>query len=203
MNKRENDFISFCKKIDKMMKGNKELIIAIDGPCGSGKSSLAKKLEKHYDANIFHLDDFFLTPELRTKERLKEPGGNVDYERFSREVIQGIKSKSSFSYSKYNCKSNTMIIKEVDGLRPLTVIEGSYSLHPYLRDAYDLKVFLTVEPEVQMKRIFLRNGEDVALRFLDLWIPLENLYFQELSIREVADIVLDGTIEDRQIQNLI
>lgn len=197
MNNKENDFISLCKKIDEMMKKKKSIILAIDGPCGSGKSSLAKRLAEHYETQIFQLDDFFLTPELRNDARLKEPGGNVDYERFFREVIQGIKSKNSFSYSKYNCKNNTMEIKEVDGTRPLTVIEGSYSLHPYLRDAYDLKVFLTVEPEVQIKRIFLRNGEAVGLRFMDLWIPLENLYFQELSIKEVADIVLDGTIEAR------
>jgi uridine kinase len=176
-----------------MMKRNESSIIAIDGPCGSGKSSLAKMLGEKYEANIFHLDDYFLTPELRSEERLKEPGGNVDYERFYREIIVGVKSNNSFSYSKYKCKSNVMESWEVNELKPLTLIEGSYSLHPYLRDAYDLKVFLTLEPEVQMKRIFLRNGEDIALRFLDEWIPLENFYFRELSIKEVADIVMDGS----------
>ena len=32
------------------------------------------------------MDDFFLPMELRTAERLEEPGGNVHYERFSAEV---------------------------------------------------------------------------------------------------------------------
>jgi len=198
-----NDFHILCEKIDEMMEKNKKLIIAIDGPCGSGKSSLAKILEKQYKANIFHLDDYFLTPELRTDERLKEPGGNVDYERFYQEVILGIKSRKSFSYSKYNCKSNAMEGGEVQEPRPLTVIEGSYSLHPYLRDAYDLTIFLTLDPEVQKQRILLRNGEDIALRFFDEWIPLENLYFKTLSIKDAADIVIDGTIEDLQNLSLI
>ena len=188
-----NDFLFLCQTIEQMMKRNESSIIAIDGPCGSGKSSLAKMLGEKYEANIFHLDDYFLTPELRSEERLKEPGGNVDYERFYREIILGVKSNKSFSYSKYKCKSNVMESWEVHEPKPLTLIEGSYSLHPYLRDAYDLKVFLTLEPEVQMKRIFLRNGEDIALRFLDEWIPLENFYFRELSIKEVADIVMDGS----------
>ncbi|MDX9888567.1 MAG: (d)CMP kinase [Anaerovoracaceae bacterium] len=189
----QNDFIILCQTIDQMMKKNQRQIIAIDGPCGSGKSSLAKMLGEKYEANIFHLDDYFLTPELRSQERLKEPGGNVDYERFYHEIILGVMSNESFSYFKYNCKSNAMERREVHEPKPLSIVEGSYSLHPYLRDAYDLKVFITIEPEIQIKRIFLRNGEDIALRFLDEWIPLENFYFRELSIKEVADIVIDGS----------
>ena len=198
-----DDFLLLCEKIDSMMAEEEILIVAIDGPCGAGKSSLAKRLGEKYKANIFHMDDYFLTPKLRTDARLIEPGGNVDYERFYQEIIQRIKSEKSFFYSKYNCKSDVMEEMEVQEPRPLTVIEGSYSLHPYLRDAYDLKIFLTLDPEVQKQRILLRNGEDIALRFFNEWIPLENLYFKALSIKEVADIVIDGSKEELQSLNLI
>lgn len=198
-----DDFLLLCEKIDSMMAEGEILIVAIDGPCGAGKSSLAKRLGEKYKANIFHMDDYFLTPKLRTDARLIEPGGNVDYERFYQEIIQRIKSEKSFFYSKYNCKSDVMEEMEVQEPRPLTVIEGSYSLHPYLRDAYDLKIFLTLDPEVQKQRILLRNGEDIALRFFNEWIPLENLYFKALSIKEVADIVIDGSKEELQSLNLI
>ncbi len=198
-----DDFLLLCERIDSMMAEGEILIVAIDGPCGAGKSSLAKRLGEKYKANIFHMDDYFLTPKLRTDARLIEPGGNVDYERFYQEIIQRIKSEKSFFYSKYNCKSDVMEEMEVQEPRPLTVIEGSYSLHPYLRDAYDLKIFLTLDPEVQKQRILLRNGEDIALRFFNEWIPLENLYFKALSIKEVADIVIDGSKEELQSLNLI
>lgn len=191
---RENRFNLLEKRIDELMINNKNLIVAIDGPCGSGKSSLANLLKEKYKANVFHLDDFFLTPELQSESRLKEPGGNVDYERFYQEVILGIKSKKSFTYYRYNCKNNKMEKMEVPGPRPITVVEGSYSFHPYLKDAYDFKIFLTIEPELQRQRILTRNGQERAKVFYNKWIPLENLYFQELDIKAKADIVLDGSI---------
>ena len=58
------------------------IIIAIDGPCTSGKSAFARDIAKNYDCNVFHMDDFFLTPERKTDERLAIPGGNVDWEGF-------------------------------------------------------------------------------------------------------------------------
>lgn len=190
------EFLLLGRKIDEMIVKHKEVVVAIDGPCGAGKSTLTDMLVKHYKANDFHLDDYFLTPELRTEERLKEPGGNVDYERFYQEIILGISQKKSFSYFKYKCKSDEMERIEVEGPRPLTVIEGSYSLHPYLRAAYDLKIFLTVEPEVQIKRILKRNGAELGARFFEEWIPLENLYFEALSIKAEADMILDGSLLD-------
>lgn len=202
MTREGKGLILLGEKIERMVRGNKQIILAIDGPCGSGKSSLARRLSQLYEANVFHLDDYFLTPELRTDRRLEEPGGNVDYERFYQEIILGIESKKSFSYFKYNCKSNTKEQIDVEGSKKLNVIEGSYSLHPYLRDSYDIKVFLTVEPEVQRQRILLRNGEEMALRFFNEWIPLENFYFKELSIENKADIVIDGTTEELQNQSL-
>ena len=197
MNKDCNDFLILCEKIDDMMVNNNGLVVAIDGPCAGGKSSLANSLGEYFDANIFHIDDYFLTPGLRTENRLKEPGGNIDYVRFRKEVILGIKGKKSFTYFKYNCKSDSMEIKKVNGPKPLTVIEGSYSLHPYLREAYGLKVFLTIEPETQRRRILKRNGPDIARRFFNEWIPMEELYFEGFSVKEEADVVLDGSLLDK------
>ena len=41
-----------------------------------------------FDCNLFHMDDFFLRMEQRTPDRMKETGGNVDYERFYETVSQ-------------------------------------------------------------------------------------------------------------------
>ena len=44
------------------------VIVAIDGRCGAGKSTLAAVLAERLDANLIHMDDFFLRPEQRTPE---------------------------------------------------------------------------------------------------------------------------------------
>ena len=58
------------------------VLVAIDGRCAAGKTTLAASLQAQLECNVFHMDDFFLRPEQRTSERLHQPGGNVDYERF-------------------------------------------------------------------------------------------------------------------------
>ena len=61
---------------------DKDVLIAIDGKCASGKTTLAERLALKYKANLFHMDDFFLRPFQRSEERLKVPGENIDHERF-------------------------------------------------------------------------------------------------------------------------
>ena len=77
------------QKIELLIKENKKdiIIVAIDGMTGSGKSTLAKELAEIYNSPIFQADDYFLPPELRTEERLNEPGGNIHYEKMKKEII--------------------------------------------------------------------------------------------------------------------
>ena len=72
--------------IERKMKDKNPVLLAVDGRCGGGKSTIAEMLADRYAASVIHIDDFFLRPEQRTMERLKEPGGNVDRERFMQEV---------------------------------------------------------------------------------------------------------------------
>ena len=62
-------------------------MIAIDGKCASGKTTLAYYIQSIYECNLFHMDDFFLREEQKSEERVREIGGNIDYERFKVEVI--------------------------------------------------------------------------------------------------------------------
>lgn len=181
-------FGMFCK-IDYLMKSEHRVNVAIDGNSGSGKSTLASLIGDIYDCNIFHMDHFFLTPELRTEERLKEVGGNVDYARFNQEVIFGLKNEHSFEYRRYDCRE--MIFGQPICVIPkkLNIIEGSYSMHPTLTNNYNLKIFLHIDEETQYQRILKRNGVSMLKRFVDEWLPLENEYFKEFKIKEHSDLI--------------
>ena len=96
------------KQIDTLLEENNLVIVAIDGKCTSGKTTLASKLAEIYDCNVFHMDDFFLRPEQRTPERFAEVGGNVDYERFQEEVLLPLKSGKAFSYRPFDCSTFTL-----------------------------------------------------------------------------------------------
>lgn len=78
-------------------------ILAIDGRRCSGKMTLASRLQQHLDCNVVHMDEFFLRTAQRTLERLSQPGGNVDWERFADEVLAPLQSGIVFSYRPFDC----------------------------------------------------------------------------------------------------
>ena len=171
-----------------------QAVVGIDGPCGAGKSRLAGRLAERFPGSaLFHADDFFLQPRQRTKERLSEPGGNMDRERLAGEVLEQLKSGRPFTYRRYDCKSGVLTRVDAAPTR-LVIVEGAYCLHPDLRRYYSLKVFLDAPRGVRLERIARRNPEQAA-RFLSEWIPLEDRYFQAFNVRSAADIVLNGLPE--------
>lgn len=166
-------------------------IIAIDGMSGSGKSYLAEMIGEHFDFNVFHMDDFFLPLELKTKERLAQPGANVHYERFKKEVLDPLVKQQTVIYRPYLCGKWDFGEPVKVEPKKLNIIEGTYSMHPELRDAYDLKIFLSVDDITQKERIRVREGEEKLKQFIDKWIPLENLYFNSMDIKTLCDIIVD------------
>ena len=175
-------------QIESCMAEKELVIVAIDGPCTAGKTTLARMLQDVYNCNVFHMDDFFLRPEQRTPERFAQIGGNVDYERFAEEVLTSLKVNVPFSYRPFDCHSFTLTEPVAVSPKKLTIIEGTYSQHPYFSDPYDLKIFLTVPKDVQYQRIMARPAA-LHDRFLRLWIPMETQYFEKFQIPQQAHIV--------------
>ena len=154
-------------------------LLVIDGDCAAGKTTLAGQIAARLSCNIFHMDDFFLPPDKRTDKRLSEAGGNVDYERFLSEVLTPLVTGKPFTYGAYSCSADTVINVKTTP-QPVTVIEGSYSLHPAFREPYQtlhaMKVFMQLSSAEQLRRIRERNGEAMLRRFQTEWIPMEKQY---------------------------
>ena len=91
--------------INEIYKQKGYVTIAIDGRCGSGKTTLANKLKAYFDCHIFHMDDFYLQEYQRTYVRYNEPGGNVDRERFKKEVLDPLKNQQDVLYRPIDCSS--------------------------------------------------------------------------------------------------
>jgi len=170
-----------------------QILIAIDGKCASGKSTLGLYLKNKWDANLFHMDDFFLQKHQRTEERLAEIGGNVDYERFKEDVLVSLLRGEEIAYQRFDCSS--LELQGVNKIKPkrINIIEGSYSQHPYFGDVYDLKVFMEIDSDSQLANIRKRNGEQSLPMFVERWIPKELAYFEKFGIKEKSDLVITWT----------
>ena len=164
---------------------SRPFLIAIDGMCGSGKSTLGTFLAKELHASLFHMDDFFLQPHQRTEERLAEPGGNVDYKRFKDEVLDHVADADGVTFRPFSCKEWRLAEEAITiPYNDIVIIEGSYSHHPYFKNEYNVKIFLEISKEEQKKRIVSRDGEAIWPMFETKWIPMENRYFETFKIKE-------------------
>lgn len=182
--------------VGAVMNNNKDkthVIIAIDGPSASGKSAFANHITKSFDCNVFHMDDFFLPADRKTKERLAVPGGNVDWERFKETVMEKIITDQPFTYETYNCKTGEYTTTDVIQPKKLSIVEGVYSMHPELIKYYDYTIFLDVRRPKQLERLTKRSNAGTLAKFKNEWIPLEDKYFDAYNGRANAKFSFDTT----------
>lgn len=162
---------------------SKPLIIAIEGKCASGKTTLANLFKDKY--TIIHIDDFFLPESKKTKERLLQIGGNINYEAVF-DLLVNIKEHKQIAYQKFDCHNQTYSLVNMP-YNEVIILEGVYSYHPYFNQLVDKLVYFDINEETQFARIKMRPN---FKRFFSEWIPLENNYYKHEKIITKADLVL-------------
>ncbi len=209
-----NDYSRLLRRIQELQVRKERVIVAIDGRCGSGKTTLAARLQKDLDCRIFHMDDFFLRPQQRTAERFAQPGENVDHERFLEEVLLPLRSGQPgtarpcaagdrelgapvragppVTYRPFSCAQQQLGAPVTAAPCRLAIVEGAYACHPDLWAYYDLRVFLTVDPETVRVCCVAGCGAGKAGLFRDRWIPFEETYFSALDVQARCDMCISG-----------
>lgn len=183
-------YLPLLTKLDLMLIED-PVRLAIEGGSATGKTTLSSMLKEIYGCTVFHMDDYFLRPEQRTAERFREPGGNVDRERFLEEVLLPLsEGKGIITYRPFDCSVFDLGVAVTVSPARLCVIEGAYSMHPELAGYYDLSVFLDTPLDERRRRILKRNPT-MADRFFNEWMPMEDLYFREMNVRESCSFVIE------------
>ena len=181
--------LSLMSLIDRSLSESGHVMLAVEGGCASGKSTVAALLHAVYGAPVIHMDDFFLRPEQRTPERFREAGGNVDRERFLQEVGPFLRSGEAFSYRRFDCSSMALGETVPVLASRLIIVEGSYSMHPALAPLYDLSAFVRADLDTRKKRILRRNGEKASM-FFSHWMLLEDAYFEQTEAEKRCTLSL-------------
>ena len=193
--RRYGDTLSALVALEESRQANGKAVLVLDGDCAGGKTTLIDRIAPLYDCNVLHMDDFFLPYALRTPDRLAQPGGNVHYERFRAEVLTGLIAGGPYGFGAFDCHTGETIRQAVQP-KPVTLIEGSYALHPAFEADYTklhaVRALLTVPPAQQRARILRRNGPDLLKRFETEWIPLEKQYFEAYHKTRQDQLILSG-----------
>ena len=184
----ENDALEeAAARVNALLQTRARVLIAIDGGCCAGKTTFAARLGERLHANVFHMDDYFLPPRMRTPDRLAIPGGNVDTERFLREVLLPLTRGELVRARRYDCQEDALLPPVEYPPRGVAIVEGAYSLRPDLAPYYDVRLFCRVDAAAQEERVFLRNGPALARVFRERWIPMENAYFAAYPVEAGCD----------------
>ena len=174
-------------------KPTRPLVLALDGRCGSGKTTLANALAAQVPGcTLLRTDDFYLPPAQRCPDWAHTPCANMDLARLREELLRPARAGEPVFYRPYSCREGAYRPGQCIPAQPLSIVEGSYSHHPLLAGCYDLKVFVTCSPAEQTRRLQAREGERYP-GFAARWIPLEEGYFAQYRIEETADLAVDTT----------
>lgn len=186
-------------RMEEAQKNNRRLLLVIDGKCGSGKTTLSEWLGGRYGCNVFHIDDFYLPIVMQTPEVMKEPGGNINYDRFIAEIMAPLTADNAVVYRPFLCMEQEYAPGVSLKKTGVNVIEGTYCCHPRLRKIYAkltgwevITLFMDIDDRNQRDRVRGRVGELRFKLFEDKWIPREREYFSAYSVREYCDYSISG-----------
>ena len=190
-----SDFSFLTQTIASLLEAHPErpVLIALDGRCGSGKTTLAVQLAEQFPGSaVFHTDDYYLPPAQRIRNWAETPCANMDLTRLREEVLVPAQAGAAVRSRAYSCREGAYLPEQCVPPAPLYILEGSYSHHPILAGFYDLKVFITCSKKEQARRLQAREGERYE-NFVRRWIPLEEAYFAQCRIEALADRLWDTT----------
>ena len=81
--------------------------------------------------------------------------------------------------------------KKTDILKKIVIVEGVYSYHEAIRDIYDEVIYIN-SSDNQLQRLLNRCNEnsDLYNKFINIWIPREELYFNSFDFIKNASIII-------------
>ena len=181
------------EEINRLLTDRDFIIIGVDGPCLSGKTTFSEELREKIDCTVVHLDSFFLRKEQRTPERLMEVGGNLDRERLINELLFPLKGNGNGNdiyYREYSCKKGDFDRTLKCSKNKVYIFEGSYAFQDELFPFYDMSIFIKTTKNEQIKRLKIREKEKV-FDYLNKWIPLEEKYFNAIDGEQLCSLVIE------------
>lgn len=170
-----------------IQRGNNPCIIAIDGDSASGKSTLSIFLAKRFDANIAHIDSFYLPFD----KRRECSSCHIDYPRILSTIIHPFHAKQALEFYTFNPHIDQITDRFNQPYKNILILEGSYSFHPDLRPFIDISIGMRISEQIQKERIVKRSSLEVYERFRSIWIPKEKSYQQESDLFDSVDYILE------------
>lgn len=157
-------------------------LVCVDGPAGSGKTTLAAALATALTAPVVHMDDLY------------EGWTGLDrvWDRVEQQVLGPLGRGEPARYQRYDWAAGRFA-EWVDLPVPeVLVLEGCGSAPRDVDGRTALRVFVTAPAELRLRRGLERDGSDARPEW-ERWMVLEARVLARERTRARADVVVDGT----------
>ena len=187
------------------------LRVAIDGPDGAGKTTLADELAELLAGKRpvirAGIDGFHNPRELRYRRGPDSPEGyfldSFDYEALRALLLDPLGPGGSRRYRRalfdYRADEKVAAPEEEASDDSILLFDGVFLLRPELRVFWDFSIFVragfdeTLRRAEERDRELMGGAQAVRERYRKRYIPGQELYFRRCAPQDVADVVIDNT----------
>jgi uridine kinase len=159
-------------------------IIAIDGPAGAGKTTLAREivglLSRSYSATIVHMDDLYDGWENALTSTLTST---------LTEISSSHKGKKPISFSTFNWKTESFNPPTVTQSTELLILEGVGSGQRAIRESLSALIWIDIEVKAGLDRVLLRDGYEFE-KEMKKWLTTQEQHFLIEATKNAADFIL-------------
>jgi dephospho-CoA kinase len=157
-------------------------LICVDGPAGSGKTTLAAELAELSGAPVLHMDDMF-----EGWDGLPQITSQLE------SLLRPLAGGRSGTYRRWDWPGNAWAETVIVPPAPLLVLEGVGSGSARVADLITVLAWVEVPFELRMERGLERGGVGVAENWRQWAVDEQDVFTRERT-RERADVVLDGRV---------
>lgn len=175
---------SFSELTKELITHQSNLLIAVDGPAGSGKTTFAKALSEHLSKSaVVHMDEIYNGWDDALTENLSQNLLNW--------LIKPFKEKKQIQYPVFDWHQGgyleTKTLEELDFL----ILEGVGSGSNQIRSEIDYLIWIVADLKLGLERVKLRDGEKVAQQMAH-WRKLEAAWFKKNQTKENSHLQVNG-----------
>lgn len=183
--------------------------VAIDGPDAAGKTTLADELAIPLRAQgrqvvRASIDGFHRPRAERYRQGEDSPEGyyndSFDYPALRQQLLDPLGPDGSREYRRtlFDFRTDASATTDIETATQDAVLlfDGVFLLRPELRDAWDLRIFVSIGFDEVLRRALHRDLElfgsedEIERRYRNRYIPGQQLYLATVHPAELADLVV-------------
>lgn len=165
-------------------QGKPPLLIAVDGPAGSGKTTFAKALAGHLPkSQVVHMDDIYNGWEDALTDSLAF--------NLKRWIVDPFKNETQIKYPVFNWRNYSYQEEKTIASQTSVILEGVGAGNDRVFRDLDFLIWVEADLSIGLERVKKRDGEAVAQQLI-AWREKELEWFSQNQTKAKSQLMIDG-----------